>query len=138
MRASKETSRDLAISVRDSLLDPDRSDDRVLYRKLEGDQWLYRLFLYLDGPDLPFVESASYELHETFSPRVQRVVRSLSNARCKLQIWTWGIFDVKVTIEDTRGATHVRTHSLQYGRQLQEIPKEKFRATSGSDVGLLA
>ncbi len=115
------------IEVRDSVFDPDGSpgQDNVLYRN--GDQRpLYRVFLYLDGKDLPYVDRVTYHLHETF-PRPKRVVRRTpANPRCKLVLWTWGIFQVRAVIRDKEGQEHQVVHGLTYDQEFSRLPRERF------------
>ena len=110
----------IAIEVKDSAFDPDSTEKIIRVRNRESDRPLYRVFLYVDGPDLPFVEAVTYELHPTFASPVRRVGRTLSNPRCKLEIWTWGLFEVAVTVEDKRGRQYRLSHNLQYDRQFNE------------------
>ena len=112
--------RTLNIVVRDSLFDPDRPDDKVVQVRRSGGKSLYRVFLYLDGLDLPFVNRVTYKLHETFSPRERTVARSPSIPRCKIDIWTWGVFTVVAVIEDRQGRTFTMSHYLEYAAQLSE------------------
>ena len=104
----------LKVEVRDSLFDPHSSDRRVLVRRTPEDRPLYRVFLYLEGPDLPFVESVTYVLHPTFPDPIRVVPRTPSNPLCKLEIWTWGLFDVAVTVTEKSGARFRLAHHLEY------------------------
>src|ERR1044072_2549501 len=76
----------------------------------------YRVWMYLEGPDLPYVDQVTYVLHSTFSNPVRVVSRTPANPNCCLDIWTWGIFTVKVIIEDSQGGTSVIHHRLMYDR----------------------
>lgn len=116
----------LQIAVRDSVYDPDSSEQRIQVREASSDYPLYRVFLYLEGPDLPFVTQAIYRLHPTFDPPERPVLRSLGNPSCKLEIWTWGLFDVAVEIEDRRGFRFQLQHPLAYGGDLEKAPPEHF------------
>lgn len=116
----------LQIAVRDSVYDPDSSEQRIQVREASSDYPLYRVFLYLEGPDLPFVSQAIYLLHPTFEPPERPVLRSLANPSCKLELWTWGLFDVMVEIEDRRGFRFQLQHPLSYADELQTAPPERF------------
>lgn len=94
---------ELDVRLRYALRDPDQLDaGKVLYRELEGRR-LYRVFLFLEGEGLPFVESVTYRLHPTFPRPEEQVTRSPANPRCKLEIWTWGTFQTVALIRDKRG-----------------------------------
>lgn len=110
--------RTLSIVVKDGLLDPDSTEKIALYREQPSGQPLYRVFVYLDGNDLPFVDSVTYRLHETFSPPTSRVTRSLTNAHAKITIWTWGVFTVEAVIVDKSGGEQRLSHRLQYASQI--------------------
>jgi len=116
--------RSLSLTVKDSLFDPDSSERFAQFRKGPTGETLYKVCIYLDGPDLPFVQDVVYNLHETFSPPTRRVSRSLTNPRCKLEIWTWGIFTITATIETKAGDQLTLTHGLGYG---QEISSKETR-----------
>lgn len=127
MRAVRRT---LSLEVKDSLFDPDspasESSKRVAEFRRGSTGTLYRVFIYLDGADLPFVEDVVYQLHHTFTPPERRVSRSVSNPRCKLVIWTWGFFTVHATVTTKKDVLSL-THELQYGREIEQ-PQTLFRA----------
>jgi transcription initiation factor IIF auxiliary subunit len=106
----------LTVDVKDSPFDPDLSELVIRVRQTPSDQPLYQVFLYLDGPDLPFVRSVTYRLHPTFASPVRTVARTARNPRCKLAIWTWGLFEVTATIVDKEGQEYLRSHQLDYDR----------------------
>lgn len=85
---------------------------------------LYKVHIFLTGNDLAFVKRATYVLHETFANPVQTVERTMGNQNCMLTIWTWGIFTVRVEIEDQQGNKIRLEHRLQYGREIQERNKD--------------
>ena len=93
--------RPFEIEVKDSVIDPNLgpTEERVVYvRKTKGGKWLYKVWLYLSGPDLPRVKSATYELHSSFPDPVRTVRRTAANQQCQFVIWTWGLFEVVTTI----------------------------------------
>jgi len=113
----------LQIEMKSSLFDPHSSDRRVLVRRAsEGREGrpLYRVFLYLEGRDLPFVENVTYFLHPTFPDHVRIVPRTPGNPVCKLEIWTWGFFDIKATVVDKTGARQLLSHYLEYKEEISE------------------
>jgi transcription initiation factor IIF auxiliary subunit len=117
----------LAVEVKDSIFDPDSNDRAVPVRREAGKRPLYRVFLYLDGPDLPFVDWAKYQLHSSFSEPVRTVSRGLVNPRCKLEIWTWGLFRVNVTVVDRNGNSYSLHHDLHYD---SEFERENVKFTA--------
>ncbi len=115
--------RQLQLQIKDSAFDPDipdrSKDQRILIRQTNG-RTLYRVFLYLDGPDLPFVQSVTYFLHPTFNPSQLSVSRTPRNPTCKLEIWTWGIFEISARVIDKSGDTIQLTHPLEYEREISQ------------------
>ena len=110
------------LEVRDSLLDPDSSVDRTArLRNPSSSNPLYRVFLYLEGVRLPYIESVTYVLHPSFKNSTRQVFRADSNPRCKLEIWTWGLFQVRAIAVDRDGNTFTLTHDLQYDKQFPEV-----------------
>lgn len=122
----------LNIEVRDSVFDlsiygldpfsPITSDTpKIVYVRSKGSKPTYKVWLYLFGNDVPYVESVTYTLHATFSEPVRTIRRTLANPNCQLVIWTWGLFEVKAAIRDKTGGLQEIRHNLTYGRQL-ELP----------------
>lgn len=113
---------DLNIRIRDSVFNPDLPPDpsRKTVTVREGEKSLYKVWLYLEGKDVPFIESVTYTLHETFPDRVRRVRRTSANPRCALVIWTWGIFDVEAKAKDTKGRLYDLEHRLTYDHELRK------------------
>ena len=108
------------IQVRDSLFDlqpdSDPSQKTVTVRRAETP--LYKVWVYLDGRDLPFVESVTYTLHSTFPDPVRKVERTVANPKCALIIWTWGIFEVKASVRNKQGRRYDLRHRLTYDLEL--------------------
>lgn len=113
----------LDLTIRDSVLDPaagPQDEKRVQVKRIRGNKPHYKVWLFVEGNDLPYVRCVTYTLHKTFPNPVRRVNRSASNPHCQLIIWTWGLFVVGVTIEDKRGDIYELTHQLTYDQQLAE------------------
>lgn len=109
------------ITIVDTAIDPKTTSDhasprQVRYQKAGGRD-LYKVWIYLDGPDVPFVQAAIYELHPSFAQRVHSVSRTVANPSCALIIWTWGIFEVKATLRMKSGESVELTHKLTYDRE---------------------
>ena len=109
------------LEVKDSLLDPDSTDRTARWRNPDSKEPLYRVFLYLEGLRLPYIDYATYELHPTFKEPTRKVFRTPSNPRCKLEIWTWGLFSVRVGVTDREGEVFWLTHDLQYAKDFSKV-----------------
>lgn len=111
----------LNVEVKDSIFDPDSTDRTALVRNSDSEKPLYRVFLYLDGPGLPYVNAATYVLHPTFKNPSRLVYRTPSNPRCKLELWTWGLFTVQVVISNSEGQMYTLSHDLQYDKEFPGV-----------------
>jgi hypothetical protein len=112
---------EINLEVKDSVFNPARSKDdpenKVSYRR-EGDVYYYKVWLYLEGYDLPYVESVTYQLDSSFPEANQTVQRTVTNPNCQLTIWTWALFTVVATITDKKGYKYQVSHQLGYKEQL--------------------
>ena len=123
------TNNQLNIEVKDCVFDPDQprsSSSNIYFHVGKKDKKTYhKVWLYLEGIDLPYIESVTYTLHESFREPNQTVRRTSSNRNCKFVIWTWGLFTVRATIVDKKGFTYKVTHELRYDKEL--FPKGDSR-----------
>ena len=81
---------------------------------------LYKVWIYLDGKDTPFVKRVTYRLHSSFQHPVNQVEQTPENPNCSLSIWTWGIFKVKIEIEFVNGLKVNKEHTLTYGALMSD------------------
>jgi hypothetical protein len=111
----------LNVTLHDTVFDPDggpQARTEVRYRQDRSGTTLYKVWLYLQGRDLPYVQRVIYKLHPTF-PNPERVVeRSIRNPNCEIILWTWGLFEVTAIIEDKKGRLYELRHQLEYDREL--------------------
>lgn len=116
----------LNLEVKDSLFDPslDFTEAKVHVRKKDGKEYC-KVWIYLEGNDLPYVEQVTYALHGSFQNPIQTVVRTLSNPSCALAFWTFGAFVVKATILDKKGFSYLASHPLSYEKQFP-TEREKY------------
>ena len=115
------------VEVKDSVLDPDSNLRIAPVRNPKSDKPLYRVFLYLDGPGLYQVRAVTYVLHRTFAEPTRQIYRTPDNPRCKLELWTWGLFRVQAIVTDQDGNMVTLTHDLQYNKEFK-APNVKFVA----------
>ena len=119
----------LKLELKDSVFDPDQprsSSSNIYFHVGKKDRkTYYKVWLYLEGIDLPYIESVTYTLHESFREPNQTVRRTSSNRNCKFVIWTWGLFTVRAMIVDKKGFTYQVTHELRYDKEL--FPKGDSR-----------
>jgi transcription initiation factor IIF auxiliary subunit len=108
------------IQVRDSLLDPAQSASKEAHYRDRAERPLYQVWLFLDGPDLPYVDRVTYKLHPTFPNPLLTVERTPSNPNCKVAIWTWGIFTIETTIQTKTGPSITFSHKMTYGLEIEQ------------------
>jgi len=110
------------LKVKDTLLFSTETENEPIafYKKFsESEKTLYKVRISIDGKDLPFVKRVKYTLHKTFRNPVKTIERSSKNPDCGFYIWTWGIFKIKVEIEDINGRIIELYHNLNYGNEIK-------------------
>ncbi len=109
----------IEIEMRDSVIEQVDNQPVIYVRNPDSDKPLYKVSIYLEGNDLPYVDSVEYELHPTFKYRFKEVKRSFTNPNCTLVIWTWGLFRVKAVVTTKDGSTFNLSHQLTYGNEVK-------------------
>ncbi|MBX3587797.1 MAG: pYEATS domain-containing protein [Ramlibacter sp.] len=111
-------------TVLDSAVDPalvyPAGAKRPVHYRSDGKRDHYKVWIYLAGGRVPFVESVTYRLHPSFGEPVHRVARTPANPNCSLMIWTWGVFEVHATIREKSGQVTEQTHLLSYDREFKQ------------------
>lgn len=113
------------IKIKDSLFDPDgkNSSKQLIahYRKdaSRSDKTHYKVFLYIEGKDVPFIKKVKYTLHKTFRNPVKIIERKPDNPHCSLILWTWGVFTVNIELEDMSGEKIYMQHYMNYGNEIK-------------------
>ena len=108
--------RSLAVQILDSVYDPDGGDNKILKKHNK----LYRVFVYLDGFDIPSVQSVTYQLpSKDFKNSRHHINRTPSNPTCKLIVWTWGTFVVRAQVKDLEGRTYKISHQLIWDSEVK-------------------
>ena len=111
----------LDIEIRDSVFDPDSTERVIIYKKGQSrEQFLYRVFVYLDGRDLFFAKKVVYVLHPTFPNPIRTISRTPSNPNCKLELWCWGAFTIKAEVRDIEGNPVWLGHELDFIAEMEE------------------
>ena len=92
----------------------------VYHVRRRKDRDLYKVKIFLEGNDLPYVSAVTYRLPPTFgNPRARTVRRLPSNPNCSLTIWTWGVFGVHVRIEMKSGQIITVNYELAYDKAFE-------------------
>ena len=112
--------------IHDSLVDPDQ-DQSVVYYHPDGDgRTLYKVWMFISGSIVPYIDYVIFTLHPTFSEPVVKINRNASNPNCKFYFWTWGIFTVHLEIHLKTGQIVKFDHPLTYDRELSQISPQSF------------
>ena len=113
--------RKLDLKVKDTVFDPSSApQNRTVYYRSEGQTTLYKVWILLEGIDLPYVASVTYRLHSTFPDPNRRVRRTVANPTCQLIIWTWGLFKIRAMVEDKNGRIHEFVYDMKYDAELRQ------------------
>lgn len=125
----------LNVQVKDSVFDPNLSPSapKKVHVREEGTTTYYKVWLYIEGEELPLVQKVIYVLHETFRNPERTVKLTPSNPNCQLVIWTWGVFTVKAKIVDKRGQIFEVLHRLTYDQELPPNDDAYDYGDEGSD-----
>ncbi|MEE9552966.1 MAG: pYEATS domain-containing protein [candidate division Zixibacteria bacterium] len=118
---------DFDIKIIDSAFDPDlesKKPKKIYYNNV-GEKTVYKVWIFLEGKSLPYIKDVTYILHPTFADPIKTISRSSKNPRCKLEIWTWGLFQLRVKIRNKKGEVFEKTHNLTYNRDFP-ISKDDF------------
>ena len=113
------------IKVKDSIFSPNQkglNNNLIAHYKKNisrNRKTLYKVYIYIEGKDLPFIKKVTYTLHKTFRSPVKTIQRKSDNTNCSIVIWTWGLFNVKVELEDINGEKIYMNHYLKYGSEIK-------------------
>lgn len=132
MQSQNQLNVEVKSSVFDPNLPPDHPGRKVYVMQSQDSRPLYKVWIYLQGKDLPYVQRVTYRLHETFEDPVRVVERSPSNPNCELVIWTWGLFEVGVAIEDKSERIYETVHRLGYDEELKGLKPEMYEVETGA------
>ena len=92
-----------------------KKDGRVKFKRFRSGGWEhYNPSIWIDGPDdeLDKVDRVEYELHESFAKPIR--ISSRRDRKFRISLWTWGVFDVALTIYYKDGRLETRDCFLTY------------------------
>ena len=118
------------VSVRHKVL---RKAGRVRFRKFSRNGYdQFKIRVSVSGP-LSEIESVEYELHPTFINPV-RISRDRSGG-FPIEFWTWGEFEIFVTIHFVDGRDEELTYYLAYSSELPSEASAYHNETPASIMG---
>ena len=71
-----------------------------------------KIYLYADPEELTNIRQVEYLLHPSF--RNRRRVSSDRDTYFAIELWTWGMFDIDVTVHFENGDTEEMRYTLDY------------------------
>ena len=108
-----------------------KRDGKIRFRKFsEKGYEHFNIRLYIEGP-IEQVEYVEYELHPTFKD-TNRIIRKRAGG-FPLNIWTWGEFDIIVTIHPISGDREQIIYPLKFGADLPADSAKYIDETPGKN-----
>jgi len=123
-----------SLVIKDSLIDPNiysAPNIEIPYFRNDED-YRYKVWIYLEGPQIFFIDYVIYTLPSSFNITNKTVSRSLTNPNCSFFIWTNGVFNVQATIFLKSGELITTEHYLSFDRDIQ-ADNLKFRSSSSME-----
>ena len=117
-------------SIIDTVFDPNNNQNTIHRSKGEDGKTRYKVWLYVTGNSVPFIDYVIYTLHHTFQNPKIKITRRISNPNCSYSIWTWGIFTVQVEIHLKTGEVLKYDHYMTYD---EESKKRDFSFTDSNE-----
>lgn len=103
-------------------------------RDNEGHQ-VFKIRVYVTGPDLYKIKSVKYSLHQTFEKPEHISTDASSNF--EMILWSWGRFVMPVTVTTIDGNEYEYMYPFTFRAQLEDAQRNGYRfidATSSWDV----
>ena len=93
-----------------------RRNGRIRFRKFKKDGYEhYKIRLYVEG-DIPDIETVQYELHPSFRDPLRE--SNVARDGFAISFWTYGEFEVLVTVIFRNGNRNTETYELMYSAAL--------------------
>jgi len=107
------------ISIVTQAVDP--ATNRVYYSYNSYGRQVFRIKVLVTGPDKYNVRSVHYQLHPTFSP--SEYTSRDPNNDFELELWTWGAFDMPITVTMRDGRIFEYDYYFTFGDLLREAQR---------------
>jgi hypothetical protein len=99
----------------------DPATNRVYYSYNQQGLQIFKIKVLVTGPDLYRIRSVHYKLHPTFSPSEQTMTNPRNNF--ELELWTWGAFNMPITVTTTDGRAYRYDYYFTFGDQLRDAQR---------------
>jgi len=103
-------------------------------RDTEGHQ-VFKIRVYITGPDIARIKSVKYSLHQTFEKPEHISTDASSNF--DMILWSWGRFVMPITVTTMDGNEYEYMYPFTFRAQLEDAQRNGYRfidATSAWDV----
>ncbi len=103
-------------------------------RDTEGHQ-VFKIRVYITGPDIARIKSVKYSLHQTFQKPEHISTDASSNF--EMILWSWGRFVMPITVTTMDGNEYEYMYPFTFRAQLEDAQRSGYRfidATSAWDV----
>jgi hypothetical protein len=114
---ARETRPDIQIVTQ--AVDP--ATNRVYYSYNSAGRQVFRIKVLVTGPDKFDVRSVRYQLHPTFSPSEYTSYDPYNDF--ELELWTWGAFDMPITVAMKDGAVYEYDYYFTFGDLLRDAQR---------------
>ena len=99
----------------------DPATNRVYYSYNQQGLQIFKIKVLVAGPELFRIRSVHYQLHQTFSPSERTMTNPRNNF--ELELWTWGAFNMPITVTMTDGRAYRYDYGFTFGDQLRDAQK---------------
>ncbi len=100
------------MEVRSRLLKQGRSIPFKVFRNGGREHYNVKIYISAKPENMAEITKVEYELHPSF--RNPRRVSTDQQDGFAISIWTWGLFEIGVTVHFEDGTTREMTHALDY------------------------
>lgn len=107
----------------------------VYYTRDEEGRQVFKIRVYITGPDLARISSVKYSLHETFEDPEHLSTDASNNF--EMILWAWGRFAMPITITTNDGNEFEYMYPFTFRSQLENAQRSGYRfidATGAWDV----
>lgn len=113
------------------------SSDKIKFRRFKlGGYEHYNIRLFIEGEDLSEVSFVEYELHPTFPNPLRKATNSEQGFA--IDIWTWGEFEINVSIHFKNREIQDVIHSVAYSNELPADEQNYIDVSPKSYRGVMA
>ncbi len=107
------------IQIVTQAVDPDTN--RVYYSYNSAGRQVFQIKVLVTGPDKFDVRSVRYQLHPTFSPSEYTSYDPYNDF--ELELWTWGAFDMPITVTMKNGGVYEYDYYFTFGDLLRDAQR---------------